>query len=135
MDMKIVAFLFTIVLLASCSGSVNTSQLAGADSLVITFNGTNSDSIIKKVSTKEAKAIKKLSNFLDGKETEQFKCGYDGNLVFYKKGVQLLPVIFKYSEEGCRHFLFDSDGKVRSVAMSSEAESFFKSMIEGKAWY
>jgi hypothetical protein len=132
-----VSFTLLVIVLASCSGSgygVN-KQLEGADSLVITFNAPNSDSIIKTVSTTEVKAIEKLSGFLKGSQTEQFKCGYDGNLVFYKQGKELLPVIFKYNEEGCRHFLFEIDNKVVSTKMSTEGESFFKSLLDQKGWY
>jgi hypothetical protein len=130
--MKII-FLYTLLLLlASCGGgSAISKKLATCDSLVITFNYGMSDSVIKTVSTTEKKALTKVAGFLSGKKTEQFKCGYDGNIVFYKKGQILLPLVFKYTEEGCRHFLFDMDNKVMSTEMSNEAVDFFKSLLAG----
>jgi hypothetical protein len=131
--MKII-FLYTLLLiLASCGGgSAISKKLAACDSLVITFNYGMSDSVIKTVSTTEKKALTKVAGFLAGKKTEEFKCGYDGNMVFYKKGEMLLPLVFKYTEEGCSHFLFDIDNKVMRTEMSHEAVDFLKSLVEGK---
>lgn len=110
-------------------------KLKGCDSLVISFNYPNTDSVVQTVNTTERKAIRKLLQFVDNKETEQYKCGYDGTMTFYIQGKMVLPVVFKYSEEGCRHFLFDQDNKLRSTKMSNEAADFLKSLAEGKNWY
>lgn len=126
---------FIIVFFTACSGSVTSKKIAGTDSLVITFNLPNSDSVIKTVSTTEKKAIQKFISLVDGKEVKLYKCGYDGNMVFYSKGEIVLPVIFKYTEEGCRHFLFDMDNKVMSTEMTIEGAELLKSLVEGKEWY
>lgn len=126
---------FIIVFFTACSGSVTSKKIAGTDSLVITFNLPNSDSVIKTVSTTEKKAIQKFISLVDGKEVKLYKCGYDGNMVFYSKGEIVLPVIFKYTEEGCRHFLFDMDNKVMSTVMTIEGAELLKSLVEGKEWY
>ncbi len=130
-------FFFTgfIFLLVSCGGSVISKKLTVADSLVITFNVPNTDSVIKTVSTTEGKAIQKFISLVDGKEGKLYKCGYDGNMIFYSKGEIVLPVIFKYTEEGCRHFLFDMDNKVMSTEMTIEGAELLKSLVEGKEWY
>ncbi len=134
--MKTIFLCLTIlVVLISCGGSGITKKLAASDSLVITFNLPNTDSVIKTVTTTEKKAIKKLSQFVAGKKDEEYKCGYDGNMVFYSKGQILLPLVFKYTEKGCQHFLFDMDNKVMSTKMSAEAADFLKSLMEGKDWY
>ena len=133
--MRIATLYLVIILLSSCSRSATGKKLAGCDSLIITFNAPNSDSVINVVSTTETKAISKLARFVDGKPTEQYKCGYDGNMIFFKGGRQVLPVVFKYSEEGCRHFLFDLDNKVMSCQMSNEAADFLKSLATGNNWY
>ena len=80
--------LIIIVVLASCNRSGLSKKLAGCDSLVITFNESNKDSIIHKINTTETKAIQKMAGFLKGKETEFYKCGYDGNMLFFKGGIQ-----------------------------------------------
>lgn len=129
-------FITMVVLFASCSGDGKMSKrLAGSDSLVITFNVPNSDSIINIVSTTETTAIRKLARYLDGKPAAQNKCGYDGNMIFFKNGQQVLPVVFKYSDPGCRHFLFDMENKLNSSSMSNEAASFLQSLAEGRDWY
>ena len=130
--MRTIFLLFVILVLASCSGSPVSKKLASADSLVITFNAANTDSVLKTVTTTEKKAIKKLTQFLAGKESEQFKCGYDGNMTFYSNGQLLLPLVFKYTEKDCRHFLFDMDNKVMSTKMSNEAADFLQNLLDGK---
>ena len=130
-------FLVAVIFLASCShpGSAISKQLAGTDSLVINFNAPQTDSILSTVTTTEVKAIKKLTGFVDGKSSEAYKCGYDGNLLFYKKGILKGDVSFNYSGEGCRHFILEVNGKLNPTAMSNEAASFLKSLAEGKGWY
>jgi hypothetical protein len=133
--MKNLRWFLLTVLLPSCGGSALTKKMTGSDSLVITFNLPNSDSVIKTVTTTEKKAIQKLAGFLDGSPEEQLKCGYDGNMIFYKQGIQLLPVVFRYSDQDCRHFLFDLDNKVMSTRMSNEAVNLLQSLKEGRNWY
>ena len=134
--MKAIFSIIVAVSLFSCGNrSAISKKLSGCDRLVITFNAHNSDSVLNMVSTTEKKAIRKLAGFLDGKKREESKCGFDGNMIFYSKGEIFLPVIFQYSEEGCRHFLFDIDGKVMNTIMSKVAEELLKSLGEGKKWY
>lgn len=132
---KILLLLFGSSFLLSCNNSSLSKKLKGSDSLVISFNYPNTDSVVQTVNTTEQKAIRRLLQFVDGKETEQYKCGYDGTMTFFIQGKLVLPVVFKYSEEGCRHFLFDEDNKLRSTKMSNEAADFLKSLAEGKSWY
>jgi hypothetical protein len=131
-------FLFTLVLasIGACSGgSPSSKQLSGSDSLVINFNTPQSNTIDKTMTTTESKAIDKLVRFTGGKKTEAYKCGYDGNLMFYKKGELLGDVSFNYSGDGCHHFIMDIKGELVSTAMSNEAADFLKSLAEGKNWY
>ena len=135
--MKIFGFLAIVLFfLAACSGgSAVSKQLAGSDSLVINFNEPQTNNIEKTMTTTESKAIKKLAGYVDGKKAEEYKCGYDGNLVFYKDGILLGDVAFNYSGNGCRHFIQSVDGKLSSSIMSNEAADLLKSLAEGKGWY
>jgi len=128
-------YLLLFLFLVSCSRSGLSKKLAGSDSLVITFNAPDNDSVIRQISTTETKAIQKLAGFLKGKETEMYKCGFDGNMLFFKGGRQIMPVVFKFREPGCQAFVYDLDNKTVSTAMGNEAVSFLKSLIEGKSWY
>jgi hypothetical protein len=121
--------------MASCSSTALTKKLTDCDSLVITFNIPDKDSVRKTVATTERSAINKLKSFVDGKTAEGLQCGYDGNLSFYSKGQLLLPVIFKYTDKNCRHFLFELDNKVVSTTMSTEAVDFLISLADGKGSY
>jgi len=134
--MKAIFTVIVAVFLFSCGNpSAISKKLSGSDSLVITFNVADSDSVLNIVSTTEKKAIRKLSGFLNGNKTEKPECGFDGNMIFYSKGKAVLPVIFKYKEKNCRHFFFEMDNKVTSASMSNEAEELLKSLSEGKTRY
>jgi hypothetical protein len=134
--MKAIFSIIVAVSFFSCGNpSAISKKLSGSDSLVITFNVADGDSVLNIVSTTEKKAISKLSGFLNGKETDQSQCGYDGNMKFYKNGSEILPVIFKYSNDSCRRFLFEMDNKGMSTKMSNEAIGFLKSLAEGRGWY
>ncbi len=82
----------------------------------------------------EKTAIKKMMNYVDGKTSEAYKCGYDGNLVFYKKGIVAGDISFNYAA-GCLHFLLKLNEKLVSTPMSDEAADFLKGLAEGKDWY
>lgn len=134
--MKFFAFFSLSFLIVACSDSSAVSkQLSDSDSLVIQFNTPQTNTIAKTVSTTETKAIKKLTRFVDAKTSEVYKCGYDGNLMFYSKGVLAGDVAFNYSGAGCQHFIIEIDGKMVPTQMSNEAVDFLKSLSEGKNWY
>jgi len=76
-----------------------------------------------------------MLDFVDSKAAEGFKCGYDGNLTFFSNGQPLLPVVFKYKEASCRHFLFEFDGKLMSNKLSNEAADFLESLEKGNNQY
>lgn len=134
--MKAISCIIVAVFLFSCGNqSAISKKLSGGDSLVITFNVADSDSILNIVSTTEKKAIRKLAGFLNGKTTEQKDCGFDGNMIFYQNGLPILPVVFKYSLDSCRWFRFGLDNKTMSTKMSNEAADFLKSLAEGRGWY
>ncbi|MBL0271670.1 MAG: hypothetical protein IPQ06_01015 [Chitinophagaceae bacterium] len=129
-------YIVSILLLSSCSNNTAVSkQLSGSDSLVINFNIPQTDSIAKTMTTTEINAIKKLMKYVGGKTSEAYKCGYDGNLMFYKKGVLTGDIAFNYSGEDCQHFIQIAGDKLSPTTMSHEAANFLKSLAEGKSWY
>jgi hypothetical protein len=132
--MRTIIFLLSIFLL-SCNQSAISKKLSTSDSVVVTFNELNSDAVSKTVAATEKTAISKLSGFLSGKVTEQYKCGYDGNMIFYSQGKELMPVVFKYKDKNCRFFLYELDGKTISTAMNNEAADFLESLEAGRLFY
>jgi hypothetical protein len=133
--MRFISVVLLLSFLISCSGTGSSKHLSGTDSLVINFNNKESNTISNTINTTEANAIKKIRQFVSGKEAEEYKCGYDGNILFYDGDKLLGDVSFNYSGEGCRHFIELVDGKLNSTAMSNEAADFLRSLAEGKNWY
>lgn len=131
--MKILALLVAVFLMASCSNSSKNSY-ASNDSLVIQFKSIPSGEVIKTINTKEEKAIRKIADFIDGDKTQQYKCGYNGELIFYKAGKLASTVSFN-TDEACKHFLVEDGGKNEGLKMSNEAASFLTSLADGKSWY
>ncbi len=135
--MKNIFFFAIIFFFNSCSNadSAISKHLVGSDSLVINFNIPQTDSIAKTMTTTESKAINKLIMYADAKTTEAYKCGYDGNLMFYKNSILVGDILFNYSGDGCRHFIMLVNDKLTPTAMSNEAADFLMSLAEGKGWY
>lgn len=134
--MKLVIALFFLSSFAACTSSTAIGkQLDGSDSLVINFNTPHTNTIDHTVTTTEAKAINKLVHFVDAQPAEAYKCGYDGNLMFYKKGELTGDVAFNYSGEGCQHFILSVNGTLTPAKMSKEAADFLSSLAQGKGWY
>lgn len=134
--MKVLLCYSLVIALAACSSnSAINKQLSGSDSLLVNFNTPNTDLIEKTVNTTEKNAIRELIGFVDGKVSEAYKCGYDGNLMFYKKGILVGDVAFNYSGDSCKHFILLLDDKLTATRMSNKGANFLRSLSEGKGWY
>lgn len=134
--MKWIACILVIAALSSCGGSsALQKKLSSTDSLVITFNQPDTDSVINAVSTTEANAIKKITGFLGGKTREGSPCGFDGHLDFFSRGQLLQQVVFSYHTDSCRQFIFDLDNRVQTLEVGNEAKNFLQSLGAGKNWY
>lgn len=119
----------------SCSSkSPIAQQLAGSDSLVVTFNIPGTDSVSNIVTTTDTRAIAKIAGYLGGKEQPKPDCGFGGNIRFFKGGQQVLPVVFQSTKE-CSYFMYEMENKVRYTKVGGEAGKFLKSLNEGKNWY
>ena len=102
---------------------------------MIHFKDEQAGVVTKTVQTAESKAINRMIEFIDAKETEQFKCGYDGKMFFYNKGQKIQEVDFKMKDDSCNHFAFLLNGKLMSTKMSGEADRFFKCIRTRNAYY
>lgn len=119
--------IFTLLLI-SCGSSSLVKNLDGSDRVEVQFKFPGTDSVIKVVEATQSYAVEKLVRFADGKETKLFKCGYDGNILFYKNEVLAGEVGFNYNTEGCHHFLHLTNGKITATEMSNEAADFLRSL-------
>ena len=130
-------FLFFVLLFSfcSCKQSVIKQSFSSADSLVIHFKDEQAGVVTKTIQTTESNAINRMIDFIDAKETEQFKCGYDGKMFFYHKGEKIQEVDFKMKDDSCNHFAFLLNGKLMSTKMNNEAVDFLDALEKGLPTY
>lgn len=127
--------LIFLLVISACKPSPVKQSFSSADSLVIHFKDEQSGTVTKTVQTAESNAIKRIVEFIDAKETGQFKCGYDGKMFFYDNGQQIQEVDFKMKIDSCNHFAFLLNGKLMSTKMSDEAIDFFDALERGMPYY
>lgn len=127
--------LFSGIIFCSCKPSPVKQSFSSADSLVIHFKDEQAAVVTRTVQTAESKAIRRIIEFIDAKETELFKCGYDGKMFFYDKGKQIQELDFKMKNDSCRHFAFLLNGKLVSTRMSNEAVDFLDALERGMPYY
>ena len=131
-------FIILILLIcsvAACKQSAVRQSFSSADSLVIHFKDEQAAVVTKTVQTAESKAISRMLDFIDTKETELFKCGYDGKMFFYNKGQKIQEVDFKMKNDSCNHFAFLLNGNLMSTKMSGEAVDFLNALEQGLPIY
>ena len=121
--------------ICSCKQSAIKQSFSSTDSLVIHFKDEQAGTVTKTVKTAESKAIDRMIDFIDAKETEGFKCGYDGKMFFYNKGQKIQEVDFKMKNDSCNHFAFLINGKLISTKMSDEAIDFLNALEQGMPYY
>jgi len=131
------SFLFLILLISfyGCKQSAIKQSFSSADSLVIHFKDEQAGVVTKTVQTTESNAMNRLIEFIDSKETEQFKCGYDGKMFFYHKGEKIQEVDFKMKNDSCNHFVFKLNGNLVSTKMNNEAVDFLDALEKGLPTY
>ena len=123
------------IMVSSCKQSAVKQSFSSADSLVIHFKDERGGMVTKTVQTAEAKAISRVIEFIDAKETEPFKCGYDGKMFFYSKDNKIQEVDFKMKNDSCNHFSFLLNDKLMNTKMSGEAVDFFDALEKGMPYY
>ena len=132
---KILPVLIMIMVVTGCKQSAIKQNFSSADSLVIHFKDEQAGVVTKTVQTTESNAMNRLIEFIDAKETEQFKCGYDGKMFFYTKGQKMQEVDFKMKNDSCNHFAFLLNGKLMSTKMNNEAVDFLDALEKGMPYY
>ena len=125
------------VIFCSCKPSPVKQSFSSADSLVIYFKNELAGTVSQPKETTESKAIRRIIEFIDAKETELFKCGYDGKMFFYDKktGKKIQEVDFKMKNDSCNHFAFLLNGKLVSTRMRNEAIDFLDALERGMPYY
>ena len=132
---KILPAFIMIMTVAGCKQSAIKQSFSSADSLVIHFKDEQTAVVTKTVQTTESNAINRMIDFIDAKETEQFKCGYDGKMFFYHNGQEIQEVDFKMKNDSCNHFVFRLNGNLVRTKMNSEAVDFLDALEKGMPYY
>jgi hypothetical protein len=132
---KPLIYILLLFAFCSCKQSAIKRNFSSADSLVIHFKDEQAGVVTKTVQTAESKAINRMIEFIDKKETEKFNCGYDGKMFFYNKGQKIQEVDFKMKNDSCNHFTFLLDGNLISTKMSGEAIDFLNALEQGMPIY
>ena len=130
-----ILFSFTLILFSGCKQSSIKQSFSSTDSLVIHFKDEQAGTITKTIQTAESNAINRMIDFIDAKQTEQVKCGYDGKMFFYNKGRKIQEVDFKMKNDSCNHFAFLINGKLTNTKMSNEAIDFLNALEQGMPYY
>lgn len=123
------------VTLCSCQQSAVKQSFSHADSLVIHFKDEQAGIVTKTVQTTEPKAITRIIDFLDARQTQAHDCGYDGKMFFYKKGSRIQEVDFKMRNNSCNHFAFKLNEILIRTRISNEAVDFFDALEKGMPYY
>jgi len=124
-----------VILFCSCQQSAVKKSFSSADSLVIYFKDEQAGVVTKTVQTAEAKAVNRIIEFIDAKETKPFNCGYDGKMFFYKKGNKVQEVDFKMKNDTCNHFALKLNDKIIYTQMRNEAVDFLDALEKGLPIY
>ncbi|HMK03373.1 MAG TPA: hypothetical protein VK489_04245 [Ferruginibacter sp.] len=125
------AFLTIVFFIASCTKPTGIKEVVlGADSVAVSFfKGDGSiDPVVKVTILRERKDLEKLSGYMESGRTQNFKCGYDGSLHFFKKDIVLKEVDFRMNDADCMHFSFLLEGKLYNTSLSAEAKQFLGSI-------
>ncbi|HEY5969252.1 MAG TPA: hypothetical protein VIU35_14835 [Chitinophagaceae bacterium] len=133
--MRIFILFVLLISLYSCKQSAIKQSFSTADSLVIHFKDEQVGIVTKTVQTTESNAMNRMIDFIDAKETEQLKCGYDGKMFFYHKGQKIQEVDFKMKDDSCNHFAFLLNGNLVRTKMNSEAVDFLDALGKGMPYY
>jgi hypothetical protein len=123
-----------VVANCSCKSAVN-GKLAGCDSLVVQFNQPGTMTIDKTVNTTDRNAITEISAYTTGKGDSARICPLDGNILFYKKATLLADISFSFSNDSCRQFIQQKEGKLVATALSNKAADFLSGLRDGRNAY
>ncbi|MEO6722476.1 MAG: hypothetical protein ABIN67_19055 [Ferruginibacter sp.] len=122
-----------ILSLASCN---NTNEelkkhIINSDSVAINyFPGDGSmDTVIAVKIIRDQKDIQQLATFVSERSNnQQYSCGVDGSLHFFKMNKVIQDVDFRMNAADCMHFSFLQQGELKAGKLSNEAKEFLGSL-------
>lgn len=122
---------FAMMILLSCNNTNKAfiEKVKDADSIAVNyFKGDGSmDTVAAVKIIRDKQQMKQLSSFVAASGTENFKCGYDGSLHYFKRGMVLQDVDFRMNDVQCMHFSFMLNGKLFATKLPAEARQLLES--------
>lgn len=105
-------------------------KVADADSIAINYytGDGKMDTVVAVKVLRDKERITQLTQLIGNQPADPYKCGYDGSLHYFKRGVVLQDVDFRMNDVQCMHFSFLLDGQHYSTALSAEARQLLESM-------
>jgi hypothetical protein len=124
--------LFLVAVILSCNNT-NTAfieKVKDADSVAINyFKGDGSmDTVVAVKIISDKQQMEQLSGFIAAAGADNYKCGYDGSLHYFKKGMVLQDVDFRMNDVQCMHFSFMLNGKLFATTLKAEAKQLLESV-------
>lgn len=93
------------------------------------FKGDGSmDTVVAVKIIKDKNIINQLAKMAGGYITENYKCGYDGTLHFFKMDKVIQDIEFRMNGSDCSSFTFMLEGDVYSTALNTEAKALLQSL-------
>ena len=126
MKVKLIALFSLSLLLSSCGDSIKDGldkQILGTDSIKIYFLSEKDNTTQKVVTISDNNEIENIIASISDEKSEQYKCGYSGQMDFYEKGRIILSPEFN-SNPDCAHYVFRYKDKMYHKKMSNEGQKF-----------
>ena len=123
--MKYIFILFlSSLLFTSCGDSIKSGldkQISGTDSIKIYFLSEKDNTTQKVVTITGKSEIENIIASITDEKSEQYKCGYSGQMDFYEKGKIILSPEFN-SNPDCAHYVFRYKDKMYHKKMSQTGQ-------------
>lgn len=130
--MKTILALLLVLVLFACNNTNKAfiEKVTDADSVAINYYTGNGrmDTVVAVKVLRSKEQMAQLTQFIGKKPTDHYKCGYDGSLHYFKRGVVLQDVDFRMNDAQCMHFSFLLNGELYSTALSAEARQLLESV-------
>ena len=128
--MRIIVIFFACLFLASCGDSIKSSldkELSDTDSIKVYFFNEKDNRIQKIVTLSEKAEINEVIASISDESSEQYKCGHNGQLEFYKGGTIIMSPQFN-TGEGCEHYVFRFKDRMYHKVMTSKGKELLTNL-------
>ena len=130
--MKYLAAILISLSFISCTQSVTqlSAKIADSDSMAINyFKGDGSmDTVITVKIIRNKEQINQLAKMAAGHTADNYKCGYDGSIHFFKMDKVIQDIDFRMTDVQCMHFSFMLEGKLYATTLSPEAKQLLENL-------